>query len=71
MTISTSMAWSLNTIPTPVIPGYGSAIFLHIWKKPGSPTAGCVAASEENILKILGWLKPDADPVIVLNPGRN
>lgn len=52
----------------PVIPGYGSAIFLHIWKSPGSPTAGCVAVSEEDILKILGWLDPAAHPVIIINP---
>ncbi len=25
------------------VPGRGSAIFLHRWRKPGHPTAGCVA----------------------------
>jgi len=52
----------------PVIKGRGSAIFLHIWKGPGSTTAGCVAASEPDILKILSWLDPAASPVIVINP---
>ncbi len=33
----------------PVIKGNGSAIFLHIWKGEGIPTAGCVAVYEENI----------------------
>ena len=27
----------------PVVPGRGSAIFLHVWRKPRHPTAGCVA----------------------------
>lgn len=52
----------------PVIKNYGSAIFMHVWKGPGSTTAGCVAVSEENILKILSWLNPAANPVILINP---
>lgn len=55
----------------PVIPGRGSAIFLHVWKEPKTPTAGCVAVSEEDILKILDWLNPAASPVIVINPDIN
>jgi L,D-peptidoglycan transpeptidase YkuD (ErfK/YbiS/YcfS/YnhG family) len=49
----------------PVIKGNGSAIFLHIWKGEGIPTAGCVAVSEEDIIKILGWLDPAAAPLII------
>ena len=49
----------------PVIKGNGSAIFLHIWKDKGIPTAGCVAVSEEDIIKILGWLDPAASPLII------
>jgi L,D-peptidoglycan transpeptidase YkuD (ErfK/YbiS/YcfS/YnhG family) len=50
----------------PVIKGNGSAIFLHIWKGKGIPTAGCVAVSEEDIIKILGWLDPKASPIIIM-----
>ncbi len=50
----------------PVVRGNGSAIFLHVWKCAGMPTAGCVAVSEENILKILEWLNPAAHPLIIL-----
>lgn len=50
----------------PVIQGNGSAIFLHVWKGEGMPTAGCVAVSEENMLKILGWLDPAAEPLIIM-----
>jgi L,D-peptidoglycan transpeptidase YkuD (ErfK/YbiS/YcfS/YnhG family) len=49
----------------PVIKGNGSAIFMHIWKEENVPTAGCVAMSEENILKILDWLDPAASPIII------
>ncbi|PKN17289.1 MAG: hypothetical protein CVU71_17315 [Deltaproteobacteria bacterium HGW-Deltaproteobacteria-6] len=52
----------------PVIKGYGSAIFLHIWAGSGSSTAGCVAVSEEDMLKILAWLDPAAAPAILINP---
>lgn len=34
-------------------PGKGSAIFLHIWRKPRHRTEGCVAFGERNLLKIL------------------
>jgi L,D-peptidoglycan transpeptidase YkuD (ErfK/YbiS/YcfS/YnhG family) len=51
---------------SPVIKGNGSAIFLHIWKGESVPTAGCVAVSEENILKILQWLDPAASPLIIM-----
>jgi len=33
-------------------PGRGSAIFLHTWRQPGYPTAGCVAFSRANLLWI-------------------
>ncbi|MFO7570597.1 MAG: L,D-transpeptidase family protein [Smithellaceae bacterium] len=55
----------------PVIPGHGSAIFLHIWKAPGASTAGCIAVSEENIINLLGWLDPKANPLIVINPEKS
>ncbi len=50
----------------PVVSGLGSAIFLHIWRDPHTPTVGCVAVSEENMLRILRWLDPAKAPVTVL-----
>lgn len=50
----------------PVVPGAGSAIFLHIWPGPASTTAGCVALAEADLLKILAWLRPESHPVIIL-----
>ena len=50
----------------PVIKGYGSAIFFHIWRGENITTEGCVAVSEQDIVKILGWLDPQALPVIII-----
>ncbi|MRR17299.1 MAG: hypothetical protein EG826_12670 [Deltaproteobacteria bacterium] len=52
----------------PVVKGYGSAIFMHVWAGARSTTAGCVAVSEEDIVSILAWLDEAAKPVIVINP---
>ena len=52
----------------PVVRNYGSAIFLHIRAGAGTQTAGCVAVSGEDMMKILAWLDPQARPVILLNP---
>jgi L,D-peptidoglycan transpeptidase YkuD (ErfK/YbiS/YcfS/YnhG family) len=50
----------------PVIKGYGSAIFFHVWGGENDTTEGCVAVSEENIIKILEWLDPRAEPLIIM-----
>jgi L,D-peptidoglycan transpeptidase YkuD (ErfK/YbiS/YcfS/YnhG family) len=42
----------------PVIPGAGSAIFLHIATPDFAPTAGCVAVSKEVLLGLIGLLGP-------------
>ena len=39
-------------------PGAGSAIFLHQWRRPGAPTAGCVAVARSDI----HWLAARAAP---------
>ena len=46
-------------------PGAGSCIFIHLWRGPGQPTAGCTAMSEENLPRILAWLDPALDPRLV------
>jgi L,D-peptidoglycan transpeptidase YkuD (ErfK/YbiS/YcfS/YnhG family) len=55
----------------PVVSGKGSAIFLHVWKGPGEPTAGCVALAEPDVLRILGWLDPALKPAIALGIQEN
>ena len=50
----------------PVVKGRGSAIFLHIWKGRTSATAGCVAMAEKDVLRILEWLDPAREPLIMM-----
>lgn len=35
------------------VPGRGSAIFLHIWRKPRHPTDGCIAFRRDHLLWII------------------
>ncbi len=51
---------------SPVIKGQGSAIFLHVWGGENISTGGCVAMSEDNIVRILKWLDPQALPLIIM-----
>lgn len=37
----------------PVVPGRGSAIFLHVWRRPRHPTAGCIAFRSRDLAFIL------------------
>ena len=50
----------------PVIPGMGSAIFMHVWRAANKPTAGCVAMAEIDLLRLLQWLDAHRNPVILL-----
>jgi len=51
----------------PPQPGAGSCIFLHVWNNP-SPTVGCTAMSEKNIVAIIQWLDPKLHPLLVQLP---
>lgn len=48
--------------------GAGSAIFLHIWRSPTSGTAGCTAMDRKDLDRILCWLDPTKNPVLVQLP---
>jgi L,D-peptidoglycan transpeptidase YkuD (ErfK/YbiS/YcfS/YnhG family) len=43
----------------PVVPGAGSAVFLHVARPEYSPTAGCAALSEKDLLEFLALAGPD------------
>jgi D-alanyl-D-alanine dipeptidase len=49
-------------------PGAGSCIFLHLWRRPGSPTLGCTAMNQPALLAILAWLDAGQHPVLVQLP---
>ena len=50
------------------VPGQGSCIFAHLWRKPGEATAGCTAMEPEHMSALLEWLSPEAKPLFVLLP---
>lgn len=50
----------------PIIAGKGSAIFLHVWRDSDQPTAGCIAMSESNLLKLMKLLDPALSPAIAI-----
>jgi D-alanyl-D-alanine dipeptidase len=52
----------------PVERGRGSCIFLHIWKAPGEPTAGCTAMERRNLERLFGWLVPAKTPYLIQLP---
>ena len=55
-----------NLFPTTA--GRGSAIFLHVWLNPETPTSGCTAMSRESLLDVLEWLKLSANPLLLQVP---
>lgn len=44
--------------------GRGSAIFLHRWRRPGYPTAGCVAFAPQDLLWIACRLRPETRLIV-------
>jgi len=49
---------------SPIVPGRGSAIFLHI--STGVPTAGCIALAPRDLLETLRWLRSIDHPLIAI-----
>jgi L,D-peptidoglycan transpeptidase YkuD (ErfK/YbiS/YcfS/YnhG family) len=50
----------------PVVPGAGSAIFLHLSRSAYEPTAGCVAVTLPDMIEILRHSPPGTDMLIGL-----
>lgn len=48
--------------------GAGSCVFLHLWKGPRRPTAGCTAMNRNALEDVLRWLDPDARALLVQLP---
>jgi L,D-peptidoglycan transpeptidase YkuD (ErfK/YbiS/YcfS/YnhG family) len=46
------------------VPGQGSAIFVHCWRGPGHPTAGCVAFSRQDLFWIAARIEAQTRVVI-------
>jgi L,D-peptidoglycan transpeptidase YkuD (ErfK/YbiS/YcfS/YnhG family) len=48
----------------PVVPGRGSAIFLHVWRAPRRPTAGCIAFTRSDLVWVLARWTPRSRVVV-------
>ena len=57
----------VNYNMNPVIPGKGSAIFMHLWYGENIGTTGCVATDEKHLRKLLLWLNKNDMPYILIN----
>lgn len=53
---------------SPVLRGAGSAFFLHVTE--GKATTGCIAIPKPDLVSIMRWLKPEADPRILVGLAR-
>jgi L,D-peptidoglycan transpeptidase YkuD (ErfK/YbiS/YcfS/YnhG family) len=51
----------------PIVPGKGSAIFMHVWRNELLGTAGCVAMKKEYLEKVLHWMDQSKNPQILLS----
>lgn len=62
---SYKLAFVIEYNMNPIVKGKGSAIFLHIWQGSNTSTKGCTTLSEANISKLLSWIDPDKNPIII------
>ncbi len=52
----------------PPVPNGGSAIFFHIRRGISRPSAGCTVMAEDNLVKMIRWLRADQRPHYALLP---
>lgn len=50
----------------PIAKGKGSAIFFHVANETYSPTAGCVAVAEKDMVQFLNWFKPNKKKAMLI-----
>ncbi|CAM4234664.1 L,D-transpeptidase family protein [Palleronia rufa] len=46
------------------VPGRGSAIFLHRWRRPGFPTEGCIAMAASDLLWLCRRIRPQSRLIV-------
>lgn len=52
----------------PPVAGAGSAIFFHIRRGPARPSAGCTVMAEQNLVRMIRWLRAERTPHYALLP---
>jgi D-alanyl-D-alanine dipeptidase len=50
------------------IAGRGSCVFLHVWRREKSGTAGCTAMQKSDLQDVITWLDPTQQPLLVQLP---
>jgi len=53
---------------SPVRPGEGSCIFLHLWEGPDQGTIGCTAMDRQSLTELLDWLDESRTPHLLQLP---
>jgi L,D-peptidoglycan transpeptidase YkuD (ErfK/YbiS/YcfS/YnhG family) len=51
-----------------IVAGRGSCVFLHVWRKEKSGTAGCTAMDKAHLEALVRWLKAAEAPLLVQLP---
>lgn len=46
----------------------GSCIFVHIWRKPGQGTAGCVALAQADVMALQEWSSAEPAAIAIVPP---
>ena len=46
------------------VPGLGSAIFMHQWRRPGALTAGCIAMARQHLVWLATGLMPETRLIV-------
>jgi len=58
-----------HNAPPNAVPGAGSAIFFHIWRRGGdAPTSGCTVQEMKYLETLIAWVDPHQSPLYVLLP---
>lgn len=52
----------------PPVPNDGSAIFFHIRRGPSRATAGCTSMPQDDLVRLISWLRAPRHPCYVLLP---
>ncbi len=50
----------------PIVPSKGSAITIHVQRRKGYGTAGCLSLPEDNLVYLIEWLDPVQKPKIIM-----
>lgn len=62
------LGFFVNHNVNPAVAHAGTCIFFHLWKSSVTPTIGCTAMAYSSLSKLLMWIDPIKDPLLVQLP---